>query len=149
LIAVSKYSLGSFENLFSFFVLDCLSNNLKVFFNNNFKVNKKLIHTNLLIPIDFYNLEKSFKVIENSIKKKKHILIGKGFTTIFFAVGLTMWVELARIVRGQILSIREKEYIIASRALGYSNFRIIWKHIFPNILGPVVVICASNFYSPS
>ena len=73
------------------------------------------------------------------------LIIGKGFTTIFFAVGLTMWVELARIVRGQILSIREKEYIIASRALGYSNFRIIWKHIFPNILGTVVVICASNF----
>ena len=56
-----------------------------------------------------------------------------------------MWVELARIVRGQILSIREKEFIIASRALGYSNFRIIWRHIFPNILGPVIVICASNF----
>ena len=70
LIADSKYSLGSFENLFSFFVLDCLSNNLKVFFNNNFKVNKKIIRTKLLIPIDFYNLGKSFKVIENSIKKK-------------------------------------------------------------------------------
>ena len=70
LIAHSKYSLGSFENLFSFFVLDCLSNNLKVFFNNNFRVNKKIIQTNLLIPIDFYNLGKSFKVIENSIKKK-------------------------------------------------------------------------------
>ena len=70
LIADSRYSLGSFENLFSFFVLDCLSNNLKVFFNNNFRVNKKIIQTNLLIPIDFYNLSKSFKVIENSIKKK-------------------------------------------------------------------------------
>lgn len=73
------------------------------------------------------------------------LIIGKGFTTIFFAVGLTMWVELARIVRGQILSIREKEFIIASHALGFSNFRIIWKHIFPNIIGPVIVICASNF----
>jgi len=70
LISDSRYSLGSFENLFSFFVLDCLSNNLKVFFNNNFKVNKKIIQTNLLIPIDFYNLSKSFKVIENSMKKK-------------------------------------------------------------------------------
>jgi peptide/nickel transport system permease protein len=73
------------------------------------------------------------------------LIIGKGFTTIFFAVGLTMWVELARMVRGQILSIREKEYIVASHALGYSNFRIIWRHILPNILGPVIVICASNF----
>ena len=70
LISVSKYSLGSFENLFSFFVLDCLSNNLKVFFNKNFKFNKKLVKTNLLIPIDFYNLEKSFKTIEYTIKKK-------------------------------------------------------------------------------
>ena len=50
--------------------MDCLSNNLKVFFNKNFKVDKKLIKTNLLIPIDFYNLEKSFKTIESSIKKK-------------------------------------------------------------------------------
>ena len=70
LIADSKYSLGSFENLFSFFVLDCLSNNLKVFFNKNYKIDKKLIKTNLLIPIDFYNLKKSFKIIENSIKNK-------------------------------------------------------------------------------
>ncbi len=73
LISASKYSLGSFENLFSFFVLDCLSNNLKVFFNNNFKVNKKLIKTNLLIPIDFSNLNKSLISIEKSIKKNKDI----------------------------------------------------------------------------
>lgn len=73
------------------------------------------------------------------------LIMGKGFTTIFFAVGLTMWVELARIVRGQLLSIREKEFIIAAKALGFSNFRIIWRHIFPNILGPVIVICATNF----
>ena len=70
LIAHSKYSLGSFENLFSFFVLDCLSNNLKIFFNKNFKIDKKLIKTNLLIPIDFYNLKKSLKSINNSIKNK-------------------------------------------------------------------------------
>ena len=70
LISVSKYSLGSFENLFSFFVLDCLSNNLKIFFNKNFKIDKKLIKTNLLIPIDFYNLKKSLKSINNSIKSK-------------------------------------------------------------------------------
>ena len=70
LIAVSKYSLGSFENLFSFFVLDCLSNNLKIFFNKNFKIDKKLIKTNLFIPIDFSNLKKSLKRINNSIKNK-------------------------------------------------------------------------------
>ena len=70
LISVSKYSLGSFENLFSFFVLDCLSNNIKIFFNKNFKIDKKLIKTNLLIPIDFYNLKKSLKSIDNSTKNK-------------------------------------------------------------------------------
>lgn len=70
---------------------------------------------------------------------------GKGFEKVFIAVGLTMWVEVARIVRGQILSIREKEYIEACRALGYSNFRIIRKHILPNVLNPVIVISAANF----
>ena len=73
------------------------------------------------------------------------LIIGKGFTTIFFAVGLTMWVELARMVRGQIMSIRELDYIEAGRALGYGDARLIWKHVFPNIMGPVIVICASNF----
>ena len=73
LISTSKYSLGSFENLFSFFVLDCLSRNLRVFFNNNFRVNNRLIKTNLLVPIDFSNLEKSIRSIENSIKKKKNL----------------------------------------------------------------------------
>lgn len=70
---------------------------------------------------------------------------GKGFEKVFIAVGLTMWVEVARIVRGQILSIREKEFIEACRALGYSNFRIIRKHILPNVLNPVIVISAANF----
>ena len=73
------------------------------------------------------------------------LIIGKGFTTIFFAVGLTMWVELARMVRGQIMSIRELDYIEAGRALGYGDARLIWKHVLPNIMGPVIVICASNF----
>lgn len=75
------------------------------------------------------------------------LILGKGFTTVFIAVGLIMWVELARVVRGQILSIREKEYIEAGRALGYSNARIIWKHVLPNIMGPVIVISAANFAS--
>lgn len=73
--------------------------------------------------------------------------LGKGFWQVFVAVGLTMWVEVARVVRGQILSIREKEYIEAGRALGYSNFRIIFHHILPNIMGVVIVISAANFAS--
>lgn len=75
------------------------------------------------------------------------LIMGSGFTTVFVAVGLIMWVDLARLVRGQVLSIREKEYIEAGRALGYSNLRIITKHVIPNILGPVIVICATNFVS--
>ncbi len=75
------------------------------------------------------------------------LILGKGFWQVFIAVGLTMWVNVARLVRGQVLSVRELDYIEAARALGFSNFRIIFKHILPNILGPVVVIAASNFAS--
>jgi peptide/nickel transport system permease protein len=73
--------------------------------------------------------------------------LGRGFWQIFIAVGLTMWVEVARVVRGQILSIREKEFIEAGRALGFSHFRILTRHIIPNILSPVIVISAANFAS--
>lgn len=75
------------------------------------------------------------------------LALGKGFSQVFIAVGLTMWVEVARVVRGQILSIREKEFVEAGRALGYSNRRIIFKHILPNVMGPVIVISAANFAS--
>lgn len=66
---------------------------------------------------------------------------------IFIAVGLSMWVEVARMVRGQILVAREMEYIQASRSLGYSNYRIILKHILPNIIGPILVVAAADFAS--
>jgi len=62
-------------------------------------------------------------------------------------VGLTMWVSVARLVRGQILNVRELEYVEAAKALGFSNTRIIARHIIPNIIGPVMVIAASNFAS--
>jgi len=73
--------------------------------------------------------------------------LGKGFWQIFFAVGLTLWVDIARIVRGQIMSIKEKEFIEAAVALGYSHARIISKHILPSVLGPVIVVSAANFAS--
>lgn len=75
------------------------------------------------------------------------LVLGKGFWQVFIAVGLTMWVNVARLVRGQVLAVRELEYIEATRALGYSHTRTIVKHILPNILGPVMVIAASNFAS--
>ncbi len=71
--------------------------------------------------------------------------LGRGFWQVFIAVGLTMWVEIARIVRGQILTIREKEYVEAGKALGFKNFRIIFNHILPNIMSPIIVISAANF----
>jgi peptide/nickel transport system permease protein len=73
--------------------------------------------------------------------------LGKGFWQIFVAVGLTMWVDIARVVRGEVLSIKEKEYVEATRALGYSTFRTIFRHILPNIVGAVTVVAASNFAS--
>jgi peptide/nickel transport system permease protein len=73
--------------------------------------------------------------------------LGKGFWQVFIAVGLTMWVEVARVVRGQILGIREKEFVEAARALGFSDFRIIFHHILPNVMAAVIVISAANFAS--
>ncbi len=75
------------------------------------------------------------------------LLLGKGFWQVFIAIGLTMWVNVARIVRGQVLAVKQLEYVEAARALGYSTGRIIIKHILPNIMGPVMVIAASNFAS--
>lgn len=75
------------------------------------------------------------------------LLLGKGFWQVFVAVGLTMWVNVARLVRGQVLATRELQYVEAAKALGFSHFRIIAKHILPNILGPILVIAASNFAS--
>lgn len=73
------------------------------------------------------------------------LAFGRGVGIIFLAVGLTMWVDVARIVRGQVLAVKEMQYIEAAEAFGFSSFRIMFKHILPNILGPVMVIAAANF----
>tara|TARA_R110002096_G_scaffold41546_5_gene112282 strand:- start:2154 stop:3248 length:1095 start_codon:yes stop_codon:yes gene_type:complete len=73
------------------------------------------------------------------------LALGKGFWQVFIAVGLTMWVEVARVVRGQIISTKEMQYVTAARALGFNDYRIIAKHILPNIMAPVIVISAANF----
>ncbi len=73
------------------------------------------------------------------------LALGKGFWQVFIAVGLTMWVEVARVVRGQVLSVKQMQYVTAARALGFTNLRIIIKHILPNSLAPVIVISAANF----
>jgi peptide/nickel transport system permease protein len=72
-------------------------------------------------------------------------LQSRGVWVAFVAVGLTMWVEVARVMRGQIMSIKEKLYVEAARAFGIKNFRIVFVHILPNIAGPLIVIATANF----
>ena len=73
------------------------------------------------------------------------LALGKGFWQVFIAIGFTMWVEVARIVRGQVISIKQNSYVEASKSLGYRSTRIIFRHILPNITGPLIVISAANF----
>ncbi|MHA6248142.1 ABC transporter permease [Pontibacter sp. CAU 1760] len=72
-------------------------------------------------------------------------LDSKGVWVAFVAVGLTMWVEVARVVRGQVLSLKEKNYVEAAQVLGIPQYRIVFRHILPNILGPLIVIATANF----
>ena len=73
------------------------------------------------------------------------LALGKGFWQVFIAVGLTMWVEVARVVRGQVMGVKQMQYVTAARALGFNDFRIIVKHILPNSMAPVIIISAANF----
>ncbi|QAA81651.1 ABC transporter permease [Aequorivita sp. H23M31] len=75
------------------------------------------------------------------------LALGKGFWQVFIAVGLTMWVEVARVVRGQVLGVKQMQYVTAARALGYRDYRIILRHILPNSMAPVIIISAANFAS--
>jgi oligopeptide transport system permease protein len=73
--------------------------------------------------------------------------LGKGFWQIFIAVGLSTWVDVARLVRGQVMALKEVEFVEASKALGFSTTRTIIKHILPNIAGPILVVASANFAS--
>ena len=73
------------------------------------------------------------------------LALGKGFWQVFIAVGLTMWVEVARLVRGQVKTLKERKFIVAAKVMGFSDFRIIMFHILPNIISPIIVISAANF----
>ncbi|MFN8316438.1 MAG: ABC transporter permease [Chitinophagales bacterium] len=72
-------------------------------------------------------------------------LIESKLLLIFIAVGLTMWVDVARLVRGQFILLREMEFVTASSSLGYSHMRTIFIHILPNAMGPIIVVACSNF----
>jgi peptide/nickel transport system permease protein len=73
------------------------------------------------------------------------LAFGRGVGIIFLAVGLTMWVDVARLVRGQVLSLKEVQFVEAAQSMGFSTRRILLRHILPNVLGPVMVVAASNF----
>ncbi len=62
-----------------------------------------------------------------------------GMLFIFIGIGLTSWMQMARLARGQVLSVREMEYITAAESIGSPNLPIMWRHVLPNILGPIVV----------
>lgn len=73
------------------------------------------------------------------------LALGSGTWQIFVAIGISMWVEVARIVRGQVLGISRLEYIDAARVLGFGDLRIMFRHILPNVVAPLIIISASNF----
>ncbi len=67
------------------------------------------------------------------------VLIGSGLKSIIIALGSVYWVGMARIVRGQVLSLKEQEYVLAARTLGASTMRIMFRHLIPNAMGPIIV----------
>lgn len=71
--------------------------------------------------------------------------LGKGMWQVFLAIGLTMWVEVARILRGKVIVEREKEYVLALKTLGIPDYKIIFNHVLPNVFHPIIIICAANF----
>ena len=73
------------------------------------------------------------------------LALGRGYWQIFVAIGLTMWVDSARLVRGLFFSQRELGYVEAARSMGFSHGRIIFRHILPNCIGSISVVAATNF----
>ncbi|HPO57538.1 MAG TPA: ABC transporter permease [Anaerolineaceae bacterium] len=69
-------------------------------------------------------------------------VIGPGLRNLIMVLGVTGWVTYARLARGQVLSLREKEFIEAARSIGAGHMRIIFRHILPNALGPIIVIAS-------
>lgn len=72
-------------------------------------------------------------------------VLGKGTWQLFLAIGVSSWVEVARIVRGQFFSLREMQFVEATKAMGFKWPRTIGKHILPNILSPLIIVAAANF----
>ncbi|MDR2780034.1 MAG: ABC transporter permease [Synergistaceae bacterium] len=67
------------------------------------------------------------------------VFLGPGLHSIIFALSVSYWLPMARIVRGEVLQLKQQEFVLASRALGASNSRILFKHLMPNCLGQIIV----------
>jgi peptide/nickel transport system permease protein len=71
--------------------------------------------------------------------------LGRGLGTLVIAIGLTTWVDLARVVRGQVLSLREREFAWAARGMGFGTARVLVRHLLPQLWGPLVLLAVSNY----
>jgi len=67
------------------------------------------------------------------------VVLGKSLLNVFITLGIIYWVGMARIVRGQVLSLKEQEFILAAKAAGAGKFRIILRHLIPNSMGAIIV----------
>lgn len=67
------------------------------------------------------------------------VIVGREFWLIFVAIGAVEWLTMARVVRGQVLALKNLEFIIAARASGAGFWHIVWKHLLPNVTGPVII----------
>ena len=75
------------------------------------------------------------------------LALGKGFWQVYIAIGLSIWVDVARLVRGKVISEKNKDYIFASKVLGYNDIKILINNILPNIISPILIFSAANFAS--
>ncbi len=75
------------------------------------------------------------------------LALGKGFWQVYIAIGLSIWVDVARLVRGKVISEKNKDYILASKVLGYNDIKILINNILPNIISPILIFSAANFAS--
>ena len=67
------------------------------------------------------------------------VIVGREFWLIFVAIGAVEWLTMARVVRGQVLALKNLEFITAARACGAGFWHIVWKHLLPNVMGPVII----------
>lgn len=101
----------------------------------------------LLLAIAFAGLMDGRKVHLHPSFLSWHFLdvsLKRGLVSIFIVIGIVSWTSIARVVRGQVLALKEREFVEAARAMGCSHARIIWRHILPNVLPAIIVLATMN-----